>query len=387
MEAAVVAEAGLDVSTRRVDYVAPIPRGGTSGRSKASTEKSQALLRVAPGCRTFLLDARYERRPVRQLLAMLWLEVRYLLAGMRTRRPPEAIITRSPIPLGAYLVARLRRVPLIKEMHTDIADEAPVAFAARPVMKAGFLLLHRFDVWSARRADGLIFNNTALERHFRSRYLSADASTVTVPNGTNLSVFRMLDRRQCREELGLSSDRRYLVWVGAINPWHGVDQIFPLAEVLPPEYEVLVVGKATSAYARELVKESGRGRARIVGAVPPEVAAKYINAADACLLPVAEVRVSPGSPLKLYDYAACGTPVICQQGTEGYSDIVCGTGIGIAVDFHDPESCARDIAEFIPSAQELRDHVRQVAEREFSWERRMSAWLQFVERVRSARAP
>lgn len=385
MEAVVMPEISTHLSTRRIDYIVPIPRGGTSGRSKASTEKAAALLRVAPGCRTFLLGAKYERRPLRQLLAMLGLEVRYFCTGMGSRQRPDAIITRSPIPLGAYLVGMLRRVPLIKEIHTDMADEAPLAFAGRPLMKMGFMLLHHLDVWSARRADGLIFNNTVLERHFLKKYLAADTPTVTVPNGTNVSVFRRLDRQQCRKELGLASDRRYLVWVGAINPWHGVERILALADVLPSEYEVLIVGKATSSYARSLVEGRGPGRARMVGAVPPEMAARYINAADACLLTVADVRVSPGSPLKLFDYAACGTPVICQRDTEGYSDIVCGTGIGVAVDFNDPAACARDIDQFIPASEGLRDHVREVAEREFSWEERMRAWLGFVDRVRSRR--
>lgn len=361
-----------------VDYVAPIPRGGISGRSKATTEKSEALRRVSPGSRVFLLGSRLEGRPALQMLGILSLEVRYLLTRIWVRRPPRAIITRSPVPFGAMFVGRLRGIPVIKEIHTDIGNEAPVAFKGRPLMRLGFSILHRADVWSARRASGVIFNHTVLERHFRAAYLRERAITVTVPNGTDPARFRPGDRSECREELGLDPWRRYLVWAGAINPWHGVDRLPGLADALPDDYEILVVGKATSSYARGLVESNTSPRLRFTDAVPPHVAARYISAADAGLLPVSTVRISPGSPLKLFDYAACGAPIVCQHATEGYSDIVLGTGIGIAVDFEDPATAAARIVDAMPGLAALREHVRHVAETQFSWESRMRAWLSFA---------
>jgi glycosyltransferase involved in cell wall biosynthesis len=369
----------------RVDYLAPIPRDGISGRSKASSEKAAAMERVAPGSRTYLLRRECQGRPLRQLAGMVGLEARYLADALLTTSRPDAIITRSPIALGALLAARILGVPLIKEIHTDIADETPVAFAGRRIRQIGFGVLHRADIWFARRADGIIFNNTALETHFREKYLDYGAVTTTIPNGTDTATFRRLDLQACRRELGLEPDRRYLVWVGAINRWHGVEQVVRLAEMLPPDYEVLVVGKATSEYARQLISGSQGGQARFVGAVTPRVAAHYINAADACLLPVAKVRVSPGSPLKLYDYAACGTPIIAQRETEGYSDVVLAHGIGIVVDFADPAGATRDIRAYVPHAGQVRDQIRRVAEERFSWERRMAAWLEFVARVSDGR--
>lgn len=364
-----------------IDYLAPIPAGGNSGRSKATREKAAALLRVSPGSRAFLLDQKYEGRPLQQLVAMLWLDVRYLLTTLFAKRVPDAIVSRSHLPFGALLVRGIRGIPVIREMHTDIADEAPVGFQGRPVKRTLFRLLHYPDVWSLRRSDGVIFNNTALERHVRERYLDEEAATTTVPNGTDTSTFRMLDRERCRADLELSPERRYLVWVGSINRWHGVDLVFQLADELPSGYEVLVVGNDQSLYARQLVRESS-GRARVVGSVAPELAAWYMNAADACLLPVADLRVSPGSPLKLYDYAACGTPVIAQRDTEGYSDVTLQHGIGTVVDFRDPEGSAREIEEFLECGRPSRMDVRRVAEQEFAWEHRMGQWMQFVQRIR-----
>ena len=66
------------------------------------------------------------------------------------------------VPVSAF---QARRVALL-----------PVGPVGRPARQAAFRLLHRSDVWTARRASGIIFNNTALERHFRSVHLPAGAA-------------------------------------------------------------------------------------------------------------------------------------------------------------------------------------------------------------------
>ncbi|HUG37998.1 MAG TPA: glycosyltransferase [Candidatus Limnocylindrales bacterium] len=362
----------------RVDYIAPVPRDGVSGRAKASREKAAALARVAPGSRVFLLEGGGGR--IARRVGSLALELRYLLTVLRDGAP-DAIVTRSSFPFGAFLVRRLRGVPLFREMHADLGDEAPAIAGGNRLLRAALLLAHRFDIWAIRRADGVIFNHPQLERHVRDRYLRSETPTTTVPNGTDPAVFRPLDRAVCRQELGLDAALRYLVWVGSISPWHGVESLLPLAGALPLEYRVLVVGPLDSGHARRLLEDVRGRRVAFTGPVPPETAVRYMNAADACLLPVAPVRVSPGSALKLFDYAACGAPVICQERTEGYSDIVLETGIGTAVDFRDPATAARIIHAFLPAPDRLREHIRRTAEARFSWERRMEEWIRFIEAV------
>ena len=57
-----------------------------------------------------------------------------------------------------------------------------------------------------------------------------------------------------------------------------------------------------------------------------------IIAADACLLPVKNNRISPGSPLKLYDYISNNKPVIAED-IIGYSDEVLKYNFGLSVNF------------------------------------------------------
>lgn len=364
------------MSCLRIDYIVPVSKHGYSGRAKASREKAKALQQVAPRSRIFLLSSRNRGR-VSRLLAALALELRYTVAVLRGG-PPDAIVTRSSLPMGPLLIRWLYRVPLFKEMHADLGDEAAAIANGNVLLKATLRVAHIVDIWSARRMDGVIFNHPALERHVAGRYLSQNVRTTSVANGTDPTIFRMLDRDACRVELGLRRDGRYLVWVGDISPWHAVDTLLKLSDELPPNHEILIVGPTSSKYARDLVRASTSSRANFLGPATPELAIKYMNAADACLLPVAPTRVSPGSALKLYDYAACGVPVICQEHTEGYSDVVLETGIGIAVDFYDPPAAATRISEFLLAAASRREAIRETAENFFAWQRRMEAWLGFI---------
>lgn len=362
----------------RIDYIAPVLPDGISGRSKASREKAAALQRIAPGSRSFFLPGSQGR--LRRRLGAIALEAKYLLTVLR-HGPPDAVVTRSALPWGALLVRLVYGVPVFKEMHADLGEEAPAISGGNRLVEAALRLTHRADIWSARHSDGIIFNHRLLQRHVEQQYLPDDIPTTTVPNGCDPAAFRMLDRNACRQELGLSANGHYLVWVGTISPWHGVDTLPDLADQLPDDYEIIVVGPTRTSYATRLVGNSDGRRLTFPGAVPPDVAMKYMNAADACLLPVAPLRVSPGSALKLYDYAACGAPIICQEETDGYSDVVLGYGIGIAVDFYDPASAADAITAFLPGASSLRPHIRSTAVASFSWDRRMEEWARFVSKT------
>ena len=103
--------------------------------------------------------------------------------------------------------------------------------------------------------------------------------------------------------------------------------------------------------------------------------ANLIKVADACLLPVKNNRVSPGSPLKLYDYIVNDAWVIAQENTNGYSDEVDTYGIGIVTDFTNPQKARNDILNFLTT---LSDSPKYPSV-DLSWNIRMSEWITIIE--------
>lgn len=51
------------------------------------------------------------------------------------------------------------------------------------------------------------------------------------------------------------------------------------------------------------------------------------------------VRSHPGDPIKMYEYMACGKPIIAAN-VEGYGDFVEKNGLGVSVDFADSKQLA-----------------------------------------------
>src|SRR5690606_4830920 len=102
---------------------------------------------------------------------------------------------------------------------------------------------------------------------------------------------------------------RIVVFVGAASKWHGVEYLVELQREFDQRGENIkvVVGGGDIA---EFDKE---GRCINFTPLGDQGCAELIRAADFCLLPVKQNRLSPGSPLKLYDYIANERLVFAQK--------------------------------------------------------------------------
>jgi glycosyltransferase involved in cell wall biosynthesis len=140
---------------------------------------------------------------------------------------------------------------------------------------------------------------------------------LVVSNGANDNVFFPIDQRSCQDQLGLSSEKKYLLFMGGFRKWHG---ILDLIEIMPdlidsnPNVNLLLVGEGElTAGLREKVEAMDiSDNVIFCGRQPLKEMPVYINAADICLAPFFDERSSHTglSPLKLFEYMACGKPVI-----------------------------------------------------------------------------
>jgi glycosyltransferase involved in cell wall biosynthesis len=80
------------------------------------------------------------------------------------------------------------------------------------------------------------------------------------------------------------------------------------------------------------------------GAVSQEEVAIYINAMDVCVAPFTRSRNERIglSPLKIYDYMACGKPVVASD-IKGVGDLLQEYEVGIPVTPEDPDLLARGV--------------------------------------------
>lgn len=375
----------------RVDYVVSISLEGHSGKSKATAEKAK-LLRRKSSCRVYSIPDTSSMTLPRKLFVHWLLEATYLVR-IATGPKPDVIVSRSLLGFGTRMAQALFRVPVVREVHADFLDEAHILYRKRPFMLGLAQLYQRYLLGLYRSSAGLIFNHPDLRDYFIATYAIGEANSIFAYNGCNTSDFTPKDATRARQSLGLPLGDHLLVFVGSVSRWHGVQSLLETFSHLTArrdDVRLIVVGGVDPAYMDELRASCASvPRISFVGPVPTSVAAEYVNAASVCLLPVEKIRISPGSPIKLFDYISCGKPVIAQADTRGYSDLVEAYELGIACDFHDAPAAADRIDAFLDGFDAARysKNNRKVAETALSWEQVLDAWMRFLERVVDDKSP
>jgi len=302
------------------------------------------------------------------LVALLW-------AALRCR--PHAIHTRqmgySAIPL---LAARLLRLPHVLEVNGILHDELGRRGAARQRL----WLIDAFARLNLHRTDK--FTTTTAEHIERLDELyGVDRQRATVlPCGVNVELFRPGDRAALRRELGLAPAAFIMVQAGSFYSWHGLDLLLdglaafnrpPAPGETAPDWQLHLLGEGAErpdleARARYLGLAE---RVHFPGQVAYERVPAYLGAADVGIAFYKPTRSVSGDPMKIYEYMACGLPVLASR-YPNYGGIVERAEAGVAVDESDAGQIAVALRRLCASPSRrghYGDNGVRAAAAQFSW--------------------
>ena len=184
---------------------------------------------------------------------------------------------------------------------------------------------------------------------------------------------------------GISIREKYLLqfspiigYVGTFPNWHGIEElIYSSIKVLKrfPNTKFLMVGPYYK-YAKELTEKLGISDAYIfTGPVPYQEVPRYINAADIMVAPYNPSRnelrrkYGIGSPIKIFEYMACGKPVITTE-LEPITNVVQNGKTGIIVPPGDTNSLSEALIRLLENpknAEEMGKSARMAVEDHYSW--------------------
>jgi glycosyltransferase involved in cell wall biosynthesis len=203
------------------------------------------------------------------------------------------------------LIAGWMKVPVILEIN----DSATV-HRVRPLTLSWLAV--RIERWILQHADGLVFVSTT----FKDRLVTAHghlAPTIISPNAANIDQFTFTpaQREQARQKWGLDG-AMVCGYLGAFLPWHAIDQfVYLIADELArqPSLKLLLVGDGiTSDEVKAFVAKRGLGAQVILtGRVAHDEVPGLLAAMDLAVLPSAGDYTSP---VKLFEFMACGIPPI-----------------------------------------------------------------------------
>jgi len=202
-------------------------------------------------------------------------------------------------------------------------------------------------------SDRIIAVTPGIKSNLEKVFCIPGEKIIVVSNGANTSLFKPLDQRACRKELNLDPEICYICFVGNLAPWQGIEYLVKAAPSLIsrfPECRFLIVGDGVMK--NELLKLSRElgveDKFIFTGVVPYDRVPIYINASDVCAAPFIFARNAKIglSPLKLYEYMACGKPVVASN-ISGVSDALEASKGGIPVLPENPDALSEAILKLL----------------------------------------
>jgi glycosyltransferase involved in cell wall biosynthesis len=242
-------------------------------------------------------------------------------------------------------------VPLVVEVNGLLEDEV------RGWRRAVARKSHRFTL---RRAAGVVTVSPLLRQALVDRYGCDPARIDVVPNGVDPERFKPGDRDAARAKLGLPTHRPIVVCVGGFFTHHAVD--------------FLIAGAAKAGALLVLVGKEGPSGGDILhaGRVPHDRVPDYIAAADLCAYVLrAPHRQFGFSPLKVFEYMACGRAVIAATDQEEIRTFINGEGIGVATGL-DVDAFADALSGMLRRPEDLSligRRARAIAGERYTWAR------------------
>ncbi len=228
------------------------------------------------------------------------------------------------------------------------------------------------EYWVFRLPHKIVTSSVQIRDNLCKDYHLKSDHFLVVSNGANPEIFHPMDKNVCLERLGLDDKKMYLAFIGSLKIWHKLDNILlalhPLAEK-HPHLHLLIVGEGEGrAEIEKVIAENNlEGRVTLTGEKAFEEVPYYINAADICLVTYLD---KPGlSPLKIFDYMACGKPIV-SNGVGGIEDLFRANHVGLLVDSEETEGWARSIDRLLddPGLRlEMGNNGRQAVLNEFNW--------------------
>jgi glycosyltransferase involved in cell wall biosynthesis len=244
-----------------------------------------------------------------ELRRVLFNETFYQQLKLRfIRKRPAFIYERASLygTAGVRLAAKLK-VPLVVELN------APLAVEQATYRATGFgELAAEAERWTLTRADGVVVVSAELGKHVRSLGVKANRIHV-MPNGVNPELFRPSSVR------AKNLTPPTVGFVGGLRPWHGVEVLPELLARLQrrrPGTRLISAGDGQLRGELELAfkKHKLTQLVTFTGALLHEEIPAVIRQFDVALAPYPKHSHDfYFSPLKLYEYMACGVPVVAAK--------------------------------------------------------------------------
>jgi len=263
--------------------------------------------------------------------------------------------------LVAHAARRRGGAPIIYDAHTLLRTELPYYR-----LGLGKGTLRRIGMWLdrqlPRRAEHVItVTRTLRDQLVESGAVPEDRITVA-ENGVEFSLFEGPSRPR-------STEWKTVVFSGNLAPYQGVEHLLRAFRIVLSQRQdvrLRIVTEDDSTSAEDLAQELGIRQNVDITRIGFDGVPAYLRAADVAVNPRVQCD---GVPQKLINYMAAGCPIVSFPGSAAHLR----HGVtGWVVENDDPAALANGILHLLNTpdlARDLGRAAREIARRDFSWER------------------
>lgn len=149
--------------------------------------------------------------------------------------------------------------------------------------------------------------------------LSWNCMTV-LPSGSNTDLFRPMDKSSCCKRLKFDPTKKYVGFIGTFLHHQGLDVLIDSAPLIiqqRSDVSFLLVGdgQMRTKWERRVNEMGLKNHFIFTGHVPYEDVPYYCGIMDVCVAPFLN-EAGESSPVKVFDYLACGKPVVMSNVAE-----------------------------------------------------------------------
>jgi glycosyltransferase involved in cell wall biosynthesis len=214
-----------------------------------------------------------------------------------------------------------------------------------------------------QQAEILVFSAKSLLEKKRTEFPwleAGDKTQAIIPNGAEVSHFQW----------SAAGKQRIVGYAGSLDEWFDVDAV-DAAAAANPQAQFVLLGRIEAEKVRVL---ESRANIRLYGEVPYDRLATYLAEFDVGLIPfLVNPLTLATNPIKLYEYFACGMPVV----SAALPEVTAYGSLVYAADT--PARFASQVTYALAERDpELRRQRRQAAEQE-SWTVRAAQLSQLIE--------
>ncbi len=285
---------------------------------------------------------------------------------------PKVVYVRRGISLMPALFAKMKRALLIYEINDD-----PCPHPSNE--QSG--IWKRLNRWLSVKTDEIYLNwcdaafvitDEIKDKIFRALPNLDRGKLHTLPSGANTILYRPMDMSQCRRQLELNLSSRHVGFMGTLLDHQGVGVLIDAAPLVLqsfPDCRFVIIGEGPMKrlWQQQVDEKSLQENFLFTGQIEYEATPLWINAMDVCTAPFLK-KAGLRSPVKIFDYLACGKPVVAAR-IPGTTDIFDGTGTVKLIEPENSRFLAEAILEILANdkeAEEAGSKGRRLVENHYS---------------------